>query len=297
MKLYKFTEVEKNQVTIEIKKISGIPSSFEFSYLEDDGFYYTSEEFKNRIENNGVNLDNIFNTLFAQNFQAYCANKTINEFRIIDLVNDHFKEHRIENVDFKTHTKSNVALDKSTRKFSNNGRPEFVEYTYQGQKIARREFFFESDPETNFLTKRTEKLAYYRSDDTLGDFFIIKEKNYDLSKDGDLIMKERTEARSKIINDVKGVVISALGIHHGQNKTYQENLHEASSFFKSYANDISLFIETGVAKKTSGVENYLLDNINADAVTLLLNYPTYGILGVGTELLTIREAINVIVDY
>jgi hypothetical protein len=297
MKKYKFSQTDANNFTTEIKKQDGCPEGFVFGHDGKDGFIYLDEKTKGKYISFGLNLDTACQTLHTQNFSDYILDKTIESYRILNLVNDEFKDFPVENIDFKIHLKASIALDKTERKFSTNGRPEFVEYTYQGTKIAKRLIEFIVDDDTNFVQRRIEKLAYYRDDGAIGEYFTIKDKSYTLAKDGDLIMKERELSRKKIINDVKGLVITVLGIHNPEN-TYDENLHQASAFFKHHAGNISTFIETGVASKAEASEgDYLLDAINSDTECPLLNYPTYGILGEGTEAVTLRIAINGIVNY
>lgn len=297
-KLFKFTPIQAQEISDKVKLQYQVPNAFVFGYLDDDGSYYLEEKTKDLYLDFGIDLDVVCNDLYAMTFEQFIADKLISPYRILNQVNMCFRNLPIENVDFKRHTKANIALDKSERKFNSNGRPDYFIYTLDGVNYAKRLVEIVSNSETNFMEKRTEKLAYYREDDSLGNYFIIKDKNYILGKDTDLIMEERILSRKKIINDVKGLVVGALGLYYGATKTYDENLHEATLFFKLHADNISLFIETGVSQKQDPSDSdYLVDAISNDASTVFLDYPTNGLLGVGTEAFIIKVGIIGILDY
>lgn len=301
---YKFTIQEAQGIRDELRNQSSDYDSFEFGYLEDDGFYYICENLKDKYLQLGFDLDlAVSNYLTSQSlaietFLEFIGYRKITPYRILDLVSEHFVSYPIENIDFTIHLKRDIALSKDDQVFKVDGRPDYFIYYYNDQKIAKRVIEITADPLSNLMSHRKVMIAYYRQDDSLGEYFIVGDQPYNMLKHETIIMEERVTGRKRIIAIVKGLIVKVLSVHHGANKTFNENLHQATEFFSVHDKNINIFIETGVVKKNDPAQNdYLKEAITSDVVNVLLDYITYGIADADNINLTLREAINGIIDY
>lgn len=190
----------------------------------------------------------------------YDQDKTANELRVMDIVADDFKNLPPSKIDFRMHLLDNLYLQKDVIGLP-NGRPQKALYKYNNQLIAEIEFIFETDA-FNFMSRRIEKLAYYKKNGERSEQWVIADAFYDQGNPYHLreIMKERSEARSLILEEVKAFLNGVLAQYYlPQGKTYLEILEIAGQFWAAYATPINGWINVGspqFATQLTGETNF-----------------------------------------
>jgi hypothetical protein len=194
-----------------------------------------------------------FHTYKSQREQAfhdwanqYDQDQTAQELRVLDHVADQYKNLPSPKIDFRAHLRENIYYQKNLIMLP-NGRPQKALYSYEGVLIAEIEFIFEVDA-FNFMTRRIEKLAYYKRNGTITEQWIIADDSFDRENPYHLreIMKERSEARSLILEEIKAFLNGVLASFYvPQGKTYQEILEIAGQFWAAYATPINSWINVG----------------------------------------------------
>lgn len=187
-----------------------------------------------------------FNLWF--NNRAVMANKT--RLKVLDLVDDSFKRFHPSKIDFTIHLRPDVVLNKET-KMLKNGRPEKAEYYYQGEKICEIKFEFDVSP-LNFVTARRELLGYVQGDGQIAQYFLIRNKTFDMSNFADKseVVEERVSARQYIMKEIKAVLNDVLGYYYiiaappESRKTPQELWKIAGDFWTKYSGDIDAWYNT-----------------------------------------------------
>lgn len=188
--------------------------------------------------------------LEEDNFSAYLVNKNVQtSLRVLGLVHDQFKNLHPSKIDFRRHLRPEVYLQKAVTMHP-NGRPNKATYTYNGEKIAEIQFVFEADA-LNFMTRRTELLAYFKKNDERGEQFTIADDHYDKAVPYHLrlIMEERSEARSAIIAEVKAFLNGVLAQYYvPQGWTYPQILGVVGEFWAKYGESIGAWIAVSSPK-------------------------------------------------
>lgn len=244
------------------------------SYLCDDGSYEIEKPSLERLISNGVALDQFFVDKFDKNAESYLSDFADYPYLIRKYVSDEFLDFPIENIDFKIHLKSDCAVVKFDRNFSMNGKPEYVRYKINNDIIAKRKWEFIVNSVTNFPEDVKEYLAYYKSDGTLGDYFLIKHDNYDPIEDSDEIMTQLSRPRKNIVKQLKGLVYKNLSVAD-PSLSHENKLLMSAEFFNDYAAVLNVFIEIGVAQGPNADDNYIVNKIIIDMNPLdgILKYP------------------------
>ena len=192
---------------------------------------------------------NTYQESYDQWANSFDQNKTGQELRVIDYVSDNFLNLHPSKIDFRRHLKENIYLQKSVTTLP-NGRPVFSNYTYEGVLIAEIEFIFEVN-QFNFMTRRTEKLSYYKRNGEKSEQWIIADDSYNANDPYHLreMMKERSEARSMIIEEIKAMSNGVLASYYiPQGKSYGEILVIAGDFWGKYSTSINAWINVGSPK-------------------------------------------------
>lgn len=194
-----------------------------------------------------------FNQYKAEHQQAYDqwanlfdTNRTGQELRVMDYVQDQFLNLPPSKIDFRRHLKENIYLQKNVLMLP-NGRPQKALYSYNNELIAEIEFVFEVSS-FNFMTRRTEKLSYYKRNNTVTEHWVLADDIYLESNPYHLreMMKERSEARSMIFEEVKAFLNGVLAqFYLPQGWTYLQILGVAGDFWNAYSNDIDAWINVG----------------------------------------------------
>lgn len=188
----------------------------------------------------------------------------LEELRIYKYVQKEFIKFHPSKIDFRRHLLPNIYFQKDVV-ISPNGRPQKALYYYEGIIIAEIEFKFETN-EFNFMKRRVELLSYYKGNDERSEQWIIADDLYDIKNPYHLreMMKERSEARSLILEEVKAFLNGVLAnFYIPQGKSYIEVLSLAGEFWSVYSNNINSWINIGDSK--------LSDNLISDASFLFLN--------------------------
>ena len=177
---------------------------------------------------------------------AYDVDRIGQELLVMEYVDDKYSSFSPSKIDFRMHLKENIYFQKNVVMLP-NGRPQKSLYTYNGFLIAEIEFTFEVN-QFNFMTRRTEKLSYYKRNGTKSDQWIIADDLYDFENPYHLgeIMKERSEARSRIFEEIKAFLNGVFAAYYiPQGKTYPEILVIAGNLWNKYSNDIDSWINVG----------------------------------------------------
>lgn len=268
----------------------------------------TREQFNRCLSRRGESLENVIMDLFGLPLYEFFPD--LKEYRISELLKDDFKHLPIGNIDFRRHLKSDVALEKNKRVYRDDKRPEYVEYFYEGVPYARIKFEFEADSQTNFISHRSEYLAYYYTDGSLGDYHLIKSKTFNAVADIDLIIEEREMARKQIVKDMKGLVVTVLGLAD-PTKPFIEHLLAGNALNRKIKDELTEFIENGIAKRIFPEDTniYLVEKLEQDTDHAILNIKVKNILeAVDHDVLklahfspdentTLREALIALVTY
>jgi hypothetical protein len=202
-----------------------------------------------------------FNSYKAQHEDEYFAwansfdmNRTGQELRVLDYVQDSFLNLHPSKIDFRRHLKENIYLQKNILMLP-NGRPQKALYSYNDELIAEIEFTFEVN-DFNFMTRRIEKLAYYKRNDTTTDQWVIADDVYDVANPYHLreMMKERSEARSMIFEEVKAFLNGVFAAYYvPQGKSYAEILVIAGALWNKFSTDIDAWINVGSPKFSQNI--------------------------------------------
>lgn len=203
--------------------------------------------------------------------------------KIIDLVDPKFKFLHPSKIDFRRHLNPNIYLQKNVVMLP-NGRPQKSLYYHNSDLIAEIEFTFEVNA-FNFMTRRTEKLAYYKKSGERAEQFVIADDLYDQANPYHLreMMKERSESRALIIEEVKAFLNGVLAQYYlPQGKTYAEILGIGGQFWDKYSTPIDSWINVGAPQfkdmLTADTEFAFLDVTVAPSVTVrgyILNKTSY----------------------
>lgn len=170
---------------------------------------------------------------------------------IIDLTDIEFAGLPIHKIDFTIHLKKGIILSKLITK-KPNGRPDTAEYTYNNKKIARIRWVF-IDASGGLFWKRSEYLAHYNEDETLGEEFLINEVVIDFSIPNQLerSIDERIKARSSIVGEIKAVCSGALTV--ALQKSMEEVVTMIKPFWDTYKTDRDNFIELATPEWKEGI--------------------------------------------
>lgn len=214
---------------------------------------------------------------------AFDQDRIGQELRVMKFVDPKFLSYPIAKIDFRRHLKENLYLDKDVTTLP-NGRPQKAIYSYEGEVIAEIEFVFEVNA-YNFMTRRIEKLAYYKNNNTITEQYIIADDKYDVANPYHLreMMKERSEARSMIFEEIKAFLNGVFAAYYvPQGKTYGEILVIAGNLWNKFSTDIDAWINVGSPKFSQNItadEDFdVLDFQIAAGVTLrawILNKVSY----------------------
>lgn len=169
--------------------------------------------------------------------------------RVTDLVQKEFKKFHPSKIDFRRHLLPGIYLQKNVIMLP-NGRPQKAVYSYAGEPIAEIEFTFEVNA-FNFMTRRVEKLSYYKMSGEISDQWLIADDYFDANNPYHLqeMMKERSTSRALILEEVKAFLNGVLAqFYIPQGKTYPEILGIAGDFWGAYSNDIDSWINVGSPK-------------------------------------------------
>lgn len=204
---------------------------------------------------------------------AYDQDRIGQELRVMDYVDEKFATLPPSKIDFRRHLKENLYLQKSVTMLP-NGRPQVATYTLDGFLIAEIEFVFETNA-FNFMTRRTEKLSYYKRNNTKSDQWVIADDFFDVANPYHLreMMKERSEARSMIFEEVKAFLNGILAqFYLPQGWTYGQILEVAGDFWVTYSSDIDAWINVGsprfATNLTADTEFDFLDVVVSEGVTV-----------------------------
>lgn len=225
--------------------------------FEESGFIVLSyEDFVQYKADRQVAFDNWAN--------AYDVDRIGQELLVMEYVDDKYISYPPSKIDFRLHLKENIYLQKDVVLLP-NGRPQKSLYTYNGFLIAEIEFTFQVNV-FNFMTRRTEKLSYYKRNGTKSDQWIIADDFYNVENQYHLreMMKERSESRSLILEGIKAFLNGVLAKYYiPQGKTYPEILAIVGDFWNVYSNDIDSWINVGSPKFS--------DNLASDNVFIFLD--------------------------
>jgi hypothetical protein len=234
-------------------KIEGVPETWPWrsqqipneqqQLFEDLGWtIFTEQGFQDYLAANQESFDVWWNNRQSQ----------INETRlkVLDLVQEEFVNYHPSKIDFTIHLKPNIVLNKKVTMLR-NGRPEKAEYFLGADKICEIKFEFTVN-QFNFITQRTEKLAYVMGNGSLSDYYTIKSKIYDMTNFADKaeVTEERVDARVYIMKEIKSVLNDVLGLYYivlppvEQKKTPEELWQLAGTFWSAYSTDIDSWYNT-----------------------------------------------------
>ena len=208
---------------------------------------------------------------------AYDIDKHGQELLVVEYVDDKFVNYTPSKIDFRMHLKTDVYLQKNVSMLP-NGRPHIATYSLDGENIAEIEFVFEVNA-YNFMTRRTEKLSYYKRNGDKSEQWIIADDLYNINNTYHLqeMMKERSGARVLILEEIKAFLNGVLAAFYiPQGKTYLEILEIAGDFWEVYSIDINAWINVGSPK--------FKNNLTTDSAFAFLDANV-------SESLTVREYI------
>lgn len=206
---------------------------------------------------------------YAYWYENFYAPRQDDKLRVIALVEEKFKAFHPSKIDFRRHLKPNVSLSKVVN-FQANGRPLEALYEHEGQLVARIRFEFEVD-QFNFMTKRIENLGYFTEKGELQKEWIIWSQDYlpTVPHHQSERIAERVEARSNIMNQIKSVLdVAVAAFYFQQGSTYSEILVIAGQFYKTYNEDIQMFINTGSPALRLRIESELLEGVLAIPISV-----------------------------
>ena len=177
------------------------------------------------------------------------------ELRIKDLLLSEYKTLHSSKIDFRKHLAENIQL-KNKDVTMNNGRPVEAIYTLNGVNIARIRFEFEFDS-IGFISRRKEILGYYNTNDEILEEYTISDEEYlDTEYHLGKKMEEAILTRRNVLKTIMTVTNMVLLQNYlplGQTVSQVQAM--ASQMFKTYNDDINVWIETG-----DGSLNQLIGN-------------------------------------
>lgn len=231
------------------------------------GFGWTvmeESEFQSYLSERQSKFDNWFAN------RSHLRNTT--RLKVLDLVDEKFKNYHPAKIDFTIHLKPNVVLNKKVTMLK-NGRPEKAEYSYNGAPICEIRFEFQVNAQ-NFVTRRTEKLCYIQGNGQKGETYLIKDKIYDMTNFSDRaeIVEERSDARQYIMKEIKAVLNDVLGYYFivlppsNEKKTPKELWKIAGDFWSAYSSDIDSWYNTA----TEEFKNRILADDTFDFLNLIV---------------------------
>lgn len=193
--------------------------------------------------------------LYVEWLENYSPNAGNSRLKVLDLVASEFQYWMPNKIDFRRHLRDGINFEKKVVMLP-NGRPDYAEYTYQGEVMARISFIFEVD-QFNFMTKRTEILSYMRKNGSFGHPYAIWSQKYsrlEPSQQAERI-KERVDARTQIFTAMKANIETFLAVYFmGQGMSYEQVLEIGGEFSMVYASLISAWKDTG----TPALKNAIL---------------------------------------
>lgn len=166
----------------------------------------------------------------------------IENYKVQSIVDEHYEDSPVNLINFKDCLQADIALEKRT-KMLDNGRPENCEYYWQDVLYAKIRFEFTDH--NLLLRNRKEYLHYMKNDDTWGPAILIKDKTYnhlDL-KDLEAAVRERIDARSYIVNSMKGFLAGI--IMQIEQKPLTEVIKKITPYWFSIKKEREDFIEFG----------------------------------------------------
>lgn len=245
--------------------------------FEDDGEFFIEELTLERMQKNEIPIDQFFMDHFSKNAKNYLEQYAIYEYRVRELVKNEFKHNPIGSINFKDQLKDNVALVKNEPVFDNRERPVYVDYDFDDVLISRIKWEFTLNPENNFPSRKKVFLAYYREDNSLGEFVLIEDEKY---KDPRKILDDLEKPRENRIKKLKLLMIKNIEVSD-PNLDYSQVLVKVSRFFVDYSSAINVFIKTGVSYDSND-SNFLVNKIlidsdtsNGEAKYPFLNHPYF----------------------
>lgn len=228
-------------------------------------------ELKSKIENDEI-TEYTFDIIPEKPYQIselieQLEAEKISNYKIAPYVDINFIDSRIHLVDFKKDLKPEVALTKKTYRLP-NGRPDYNEYYYNGELMAKIDFIFEAN-ENNLLTRRTEKLYYIKNDGTDGISITIKDKIYDINdmSDASLIVQERVNARTYIVNSLNIFILGVLQQYHAD-KTQEELILMVMPYWNDCEAERIMFIDLGLPNWKNSMAAIDITNLPDDRTWL-----------------------------
>ena len=179
------------------------------------------------------------------------------KLRIWDLVSFEYRMYSPAKLDFTTHLKTGLNLEKRDVFMTKNGRPMRVVYYYQNTKIAEITFVFEADG-LNFMTRKVVSLGYYSIDDMVHDKYVIEDRSYSglVPYQHQKQMEERTEGRQYIIDSLRADIDRMLTTAMTQNPTASASLSAMiNAFWVEYNPHLAAFINAGGTYLRSKFQN------------------------------------------
>ena len=197
------------------------------------------------------------------------------DYKINPALKDQYQDvHDITDIDFKRHTRSDIALAKSESLLP-NGRPEFNEYRYNDELVARLRFEFTD--ENSLMKTRKEIINYVKNDGTYGPDILIKDRVYDHTNpsDGAICIAERVRSRSNIVGAIKAFLSGVL--MQATQSSLEEVIDLVTPFWDLTERERLAFLEFGKSDWSDVIStmtpetspfNYLFFPINAQGVTV-----------------------------
>ena len=204
-----------------------------------------------------------------KNKQSFLSTRKL---RVMDLVAFEYKMNSPGKIDFTTHLKTGINLEKRDVIMTKSGRPTRIVYYYQNSKIAEITYMFEVDA-LNFMTRRKICLGYHAIDDQVHDRYVIEDLYYSgaIPYQHQKRLEERTQGRQFIIDSLRADIDRMLTTAITQNPTASNALSAMiNSFWVDYNPHLSAFINAG--------GTYLRSKFQNDAIFPFLN--SYVALGV-----------------
>jgi len=178
--------------------------------------------------------------------QSFEENPIINyPLRISELLHNDYINLNPSKINFRKHLSDNIQL-KNKYVIMNNGRPEYALYTLNNINIARIRFEFEFDS-IGFMSRRKEILGYYNTNDEILEEYVISDEEYGNTeyhlgkKMEEAILTRRNVL--KTIMTVTNMVLLQNYLPLGQTVSQVQAM--ASQMFKTYNDDINVWVETG----------------------------------------------------
>lgn len=244
-------ELNLNYFT-EHKKSTIINDELQISYKKNNDWVFL---FKNDVtEEIEISLENV---LSLNETEPYVdINNTIfaKDMKISTILEENLLEAPFNFIDFKRHLQPPYTLNKIVTKNS-DGRPNYSEYFYEDQLIAKIIFVFRNFPNSPLMWKRAEILNYVMNDGSMSPDIFIKSKEFVISSPVDLqtLIAERENARRNIVNGMIGSV-SGIMVQSGYANSSGDASVKARPFFDLIEKDKDAFISIG----TEDLKDFLL---------------------------------------